>query len=94
LSFAMRGLVAQSEAMLTSLPRVVEANGVDALLLDRVQFYLELGPMHLGIPYIHVSNALHFDFTGTHHSRYLIGPTRQILRPWPKTDKALLNILK
>jgi zeaxanthin glucosyltransferase len=64
LRFAMHGLVAQSEAMLTSLRRMVEATGVDALVLDRVQFYLELGPMQLGIPYIHVSNALHFDFTG------------------------------
>jgi zeaxanthin glucosyltransferase len=42
----------------------VEANGVDALLLDTVHFYAELGAMQLGIPYIHVSNALHLDYSG------------------------------
>ena len=64
LKFAIRGLVAQSEAMVKSLPKVVKANRIDALLLDTVLFYLELGAIQLGIPYIHVSNALHFDYTG------------------------------
>src|ERR1700754_1461681 len=43
LKFAIRGLVAQSEAMVKSLPKVVNANRIDALLLDTVLFYLELG---------------------------------------------------
>jgi zeaxanthin glucosyltransferase len=46
------------------LPAVVQANGVDAFLLDTVQFYVELGPMQLGMPYIHVSAALHRDYSG------------------------------
>jgi zeaxanthin glucosyltransferase len=46
------------------LPGVVRANGVDALVIDTVQFYAELGAMQLGMPYIHVSNALHHDFSG------------------------------
>jgi MGT family glycosyltransferase len=64
LKFGLSVLMAQTETILKSLPAIVQANGVDALLLDSVQFYLELGPMQLGMPYIHVSNALHLDFTG------------------------------
>jgi zeaxanthin glucosyltransferase len=62
--FAVRMVLAQTEAILESLPAVVQANGVDALVIDTVQFYAELGAMQLGMPYIHVSNALHFDFSG------------------------------
>jgi zeaxanthin glucosyltransferase len=62
--FAVRVLLGRTEAILKSLPGVAQANGVDALVIDTVQFYAELGAMHLGMPYIHVSNALHFDFAG------------------------------
>jgi len=31
-------------------PAIVQANGVEALLIDTVQFYAELGPMQLGMP--------------------------------------------
>jgi zeaxanthin glucosyltransferase len=64
LQFAIRNVLVQTETILKSLPAMVQANGVDALLIDTVQFYAELGAMQLGMPYIHVSNALHFDFTG------------------------------
>jgi zeaxanthin glucosyltransferase len=64
LQFSVRLVLAQTEAILKSLPEVVRANGVDALVIDTVQFYAELGAMQLGKPYIHVSNALHFDFSG------------------------------
>src|SRR5258706_826645 len=56
--------MSQTEAILKSLPAIVQANRVDALLLDTIQFYAELGPMQLGMPYIHVSNALHLDYSG------------------------------
>jgi zeaxanthin glucosyltransferase len=55
LKFGMRLLKTQTEAILKSLPAIVQANRVDALLLDTVEFYIELGPMQLGKPYIHVS---------------------------------------
>jgi len=64
LKFGMRLLMTQTEAILRSLPAIVQANGVDALLLDTVQYYIELGPMKLGMPYIHVSAALHRDYSG------------------------------
>jgi zeaxanthin glucosyltransferase len=64
LKFGLRLVMSQTEAILKSLPAIVQANRVDALLLDTIQFYAELGPMQLGMPYIHVSNALHLDYSG------------------------------
>jgi zeaxanthin glucosyltransferase len=64
LQLSVRAVLARTESILKSLPAVVEANGVDALLIDTVQFYAELGAMQLGMPYIHVSGALHFDYSG------------------------------
>jgi MGT family glycosyltransferase len=54
----------QTEAILKSLPAVVEANEIDALIIDTVQFYAELGAMQLAMPYVHVANALHWDYSG------------------------------
>jgi MGT family glycosyltransferase len=64
LRFGVRQVLAQTETILKSLPEIVRTNGVDALLLDTVQFYAELGPMKLGMPYVQVSNGLHFDYSG------------------------------
>ena len=62
--FSLRMLMTQTETILKSLPAIVEANGIDALVLDTVQFYAELGPIQLGMPYIQVAAAVHFDFSG------------------------------
>jgi zeaxanthin glucosyltransferase len=64
LKFGIGLVMAQTETILKSLPAVIQANGVDALVIDTVQFYAELGAIQLGMPYIHVSNALHLDFSG------------------------------
>ncbi len=64
LEFSCHLVLDQTETILESLPAMVEANNVDALVLDTVQFYAELGAMQLDLPYIHVSGALHFDYTG------------------------------
>ena len=62
--FSLRILAAQTETILKSLPAIVQTHGIDALVIDTVQFYTELGAMQLGMPYIHVSNALYFDYSG------------------------------
>ena len=64
LEFSCHLVLDQTETILESLPAMVQANNVDALVLDTVQFYAELGAMQLDLPYIHVSAALHFDYTG------------------------------
>jgi len=41
------------------------AFGIDALVLDNFEFYGEVIPMRLGMPYAILSNALHFDYSGS-----------------------------
>ena len=64
LQFSVRNVLAQTETILKSLPGIVEANGIDALIIDTVQFYAELGALRLDMPYVHVANALHLDYSG------------------------------
>jgi zeaxanthin glucosyltransferase len=64
LQFSFRAVLTQTEAILKSLPAIVQANGIDALIIDIVQFYAELGAMQLGMPYVHVSTGVHHDFSG------------------------------
>jgi zeaxanthin glucosyltransferase len=64
LAFAVGLVVQRTEAMLESMPDMLEATGVDALIIDPIQFYAELGPMKLGMPYIHAAVAMHCDFSG------------------------------
>jgi zeaxanthin glucosyltransferase len=53
-----------TSGMFQSLPETLSAVGVDALVLDTDLFYAELLPLSLGMPYVHVSNARHFDWSG------------------------------
>lgn len=64
LQFGMRLLMVQTETILKSLPRIVHANQIDALVIDNVQFYAELAAIQLGIPYVHACGAMHLDFSG------------------------------
>src|SRR5258708_23170676 len=50
--------------MLNSSPATFASAGVDAVVLDSYEMFREVIPMSLGMPYVHVSNALHFDYTG------------------------------
>jgi zeaxanthin glucosyltransferase len=60
----LQSAVGRTEAMLNSLPATLTAAAVDAVVLDTVLFYTELVPMSLSMPYAHVANALHFDYSG------------------------------
>jgi MGT family glycosyltransferase len=51
-------------ASLEHLPEKLAETGVELLVLDTVYFFLELVPMRLGIPYVHIWNVLHLDFSG------------------------------
>ena len=52
-------------ASLEHLPAKIEETGVEALVIDSVYMFLEIVPMHLGLPYVQVWNVLHFDFSGS-----------------------------
>ncbi len=62
---ALQNAAARTEAMLNALPATLTAAGVDAVVLDTALIYAELAPMSLGMPYIHVSVALHRDYSGS-----------------------------
>jgi zeaxanthin glucosyltransferase len=54
----------ETEAIFKSLPRILGKTGVEALVLDPIQFFVELAAMKLRIPYVTVANALYIDFSG------------------------------
>jgi zeaxanthin glucosyltransferase len=54
----------ETEAIFKSLPKLVDKTGVEALVLDPIQFFVELAAMKLRIPYVTVANALYIDFSG------------------------------
>jgi len=64
------------------LPQKLAQTGVDALVIDTIHFFLELVPMSLGMPYVHVWNVLQTDVSGT---------TPPCFFPWPheSTPEAL-----
>src|SRR5262245_23188403 len=57
----MKGYTA---SLFESLPNTLSRTGVDGIVLDQYQPYVELIPMHLGMAFVQVSNALHVDYTG------------------------------
>ncbi|MBV9878378.1 MAG: glycosyl transferase [Verrucomicrobia bacterium] len=64
LEFGVKTIIGFTESMLDSLPATAAETGVEALLIDAGHFYAELGAIQLGIPYIHVANAMHSDYSG------------------------------
>ena len=53
------------KATLEHLPAKILETAVEALVLDTIYFYVELVAMHLNIPYVHIWNVLHVDYSGT-----------------------------
>jgi zeaxanthin glucosyltransferase len=70
------------KAAFDHLPVKIVETGVDALILDTAYRLVELVPMHLSLPYVHIWNILHFDLSGS---------TPLALYSWPHetTAKAL-----
>ena len=64
LEFTHRTIAEILQAEFDHLPQALRETGVEALVLDGVQIELGLVPMHLDMPYVHVSNSLHYDFSG------------------------------
>jgi MGT family glycosyltransferase len=54
----------ETEKILQSLPQMVKRAGIDALVIDPIQFFAELGAIKLGVPYVSVAVALYLDYSG------------------------------
>src|SRR5215467_4039282 len=59
---------------LEQLPEKLAETGVEALVLDIAFRVVELVPMQLGMPYVHVYPILHYDFSGATPMCYLSWP--------------------
>jgi len=79
LASSMGFIMAMAESMIKSLPSLVKANQIDALVIDCASFYVELAALELGIPYIHASAAMHRDYSGH---------TPLMIYPWPHETNA------
>ena len=64
LEFYIPVLGKETEKILKSLPQMVKSTGIDALVLDPIQFFAELGAIKLGIPYVSVGLAVYLDYLG------------------------------
>lgn len=46
------------------LAEKLATTGVDAVVVDTIHFFIELVPLSMSIPYVHIWNVLHLDFSG------------------------------
>jgi zeaxanthin glucosyltransferase len=46
------------------LAEKIATTGVEALVIDTIYFFIELVPLSMSIPYVHIWNVLHLDFSG------------------------------
>ena len=66
-----------AKAAFEHLPRLIKKIGVEALVIDTLHRFLELIPMSLNIPCVHIWNTLPIDGTGT---------TPACIYDWPHED--------
>jgi zeaxanthin glucosyltransferase len=52
------------QAALQHLPEKLADEKIDALVIDTIHFFVELVPIRLGMPYVHIWNVLHLDRSG------------------------------
>lgn len=64
LQFTVETIAQITKVKWRTFPSLLSRNGIDALVLDSSDFYGEVVPMYLGMPYATLSNALHFDYSG------------------------------
>jgi zeaxanthin glucosyltransferase len=64
LALSIRLVSSGLEASFQHLPTSIRENSVDAVVLDDALTYLGLIPMQMGLPYVHISLALHGDMSG------------------------------
>ncbi|ADV84670.1 glycosyltransferase [Terriglobus saanensis] len=64
LEMVMRLVSANMESAFRNLPQALQDVKADALVLDESERGLGCVPMHLGMPYVHISNALPIDLAG------------------------------
>src|SRR5882724_5150422 len=85
LEVSVRLVLAQTETILKSLPAIVAANGVEALVLDAVQYYAELGRCSWACRTSTCQTPCTMTTLVTLPSLFMVGPMRLPLKPWLET---------
>jgi MGT family glycosyltransferase len=62
------------KSALEHLPEKIAETGIEGLIIDTAHHFVELVPMRLGMPYVHIWNILHIDRSGS---------SPACLFPWP-----------
>jgi hypothetical protein len=63
------------------LPQKLKETGVELMAIDTAHSFVQLAPMSMGIPFVHIWNILPFDLTGTTRSIFIAGrmtPRRKV----------------
>ena len=104
LEFSFQKIAEFMEMALTELPQVLRKKGIDAVVLDEAMFGLGVVPMHLGMPYAHISNALPFDLSGNtplcvypwphETSREALARNREGVQKFAQVDKARIEVVR
>jgi zeaxanthin glucosyltransferase len=81
---------------LEHLEEAILKGGIDAMVIDTIHFFAELVPMKMGLPYIHICNALFIDRTGSSPSCLFatpVGSTPEALAKYVETARETNRIL-
>ena len=84
----------ETEAIFKSLPRLLDKTGVEALLIDPIQFFVELAAMKSRIPYITVANALYIDFSGYTPAGIFGWPHEATLEAFTRNREAITQAVR
>lgn len=80
------------EATLKHLPGKLAEAGIEALVIDTVHFYVELVPMSMDIPYVHIWNVLHVDGSGATPACFFSWPHENTLAARARNIEGLKRI--
>src|SRR5258708_1143412 len=83
-----------TRAALKHLQRKLEETGVEALVLDPIHFFVELVPIKMGIPYVDIWCAQHFDFSGSTPITLFNCPNNTPPEALPQIGEVMLPVLE
>jgi zeaxanthin glucosyltransferase len=92
LQFTVSAVAQVTKVKWRELPKLLSANGIDALVLDDYDFYSEVVPMYLGMPSAILANALHFDYSRHAPPVSMVGRTRIHLKREQEIARASRNL--
>ena len=88
LQFAMRHVMAQTETIMKSLPKIVQDNKIEALVIDNISFYAELAAIQLGIHMYMRAGRCTLTFPDKYLWLRTPGLMRRQLQRWLEIEKA------